>query len=1052
MVSYGQGVDYRQTDFYDNKNGLSQGTVNAIVQDKFGYIWLGTQDGLNKFDGRNFTVFSHDRNDPNSIGGNFINDLIIDENGDLWIGTRGSGLNRYNISKGTFDNFRKSDKSNSISDNWVTSLVQDDRGVIWVGTNSGGLNMFDPKTNAFSLFDQELLSNRILDLHLDHNNTLWIGSDKGLSSLDLDNNIFKKNEDIDAEVLALWSDGNGHLWIGTNGDGLKIVGADHTILKSFVFESNNDLSLPDNRVTSLISDDKNKIWIGTDAAGLVQYDPITNNFNPVQVSYPLLKSLYKDISGDIWAGLRGGVNKINIKTNERFNKYEFDNDNKLIVPKGDIHALCVDNMGFIWSGSSVDGLKRIDRKTLQSKLYLPGKQEGAISSLRISYLFIDSDETMWVGTDEGLNKYNPDQDNFEIFNDVADGRINSIYEDSKGYLWLGCENGLTKMDRKTNEYKIYRHIEGEENSLHSNNVFSIEEDEEGVFWISLYSDGFNRVDINNNSFTHYSFNEDDNNSLSNDGVTQIYDDRNGNLWIATYGGGLNKFEKKTEKFTSYNENEGLANGSIYCVIPDGLGNLWMSHNKGFSKFDVKNEEFKNYFKGEEFNSRAYYKTFDGEIFLGGFYIVSFYPKNVIENQEIPPVHINEFRLFNNIITPEEDSVLLSRVIEEVDTIVLNYDQNFFSFGFVALNFTESGNNQFRYLLSNFDNDWRNASDYPYANYTNVPPGGYLFKVQGANNDGVWNEIGDTVYLIIKAPWWDSGLFKISLIIFSGLFLIVIYKIRTREIKRQNEKLEELISIKTSEIRAQQKEIIGQKESISNQNEELIALNNEKNEVIQIVAHDLRSPLNQIKGLASIIKMVNPNLNDETINSIDLIENLVDRQRSMISKILDTDAIDAKNINIQLELLSLNKVAAHVAANLKIIAENKNIALEMNLQDAEVFLKADHNYLIQIIENLLSNAVKFSPRNKKVIIKIESQHGKARLSIKDDGPGIGEKEKKFLFERYTRLSAKPTDNEDSSGLGLSIAKKYVEAMNGKLWCESTLGKGSTFIVEFIAHNE
>ncbi len=1070
LVFYGglcsaQRANYRTLDFYDNNNGMSQGTVNCIVQDKYGYIWLGTQDGLNKFDGLNFTIYKNDPNVRTSISDNFITSIAEDYNGDLWIGTRSGGLNRYDIKTGLFETFKVQPQAEKgISYNWVISLHITADSTLWVGTQGGGLNRFDRESKTFEVFkhdikdENSLSSNTVQCIIAKDHNTLWLGTDSGLNEFNTKTGAFKRylndpqnpNSISNNNILSLYQDNNQRLYIGTNGGGLNIKEGDR--FTSFINQPDDNTSLTSNNVISLLPDDSGNIWVATDGGGLVSFNTSINKFAMYKVSYPRLNTLYLDDNKNLWIGERGGLNKVG-RHSEMFTIYKEDINGDLIAPNGDIHALCEDKDGFIWSGSSVDGLKRLDPKTLETKTYVHTSDPNTIGNSAINYLFIDSKNRMWVGTLSGLSRYVKEKDSFVNYrptndpNSISSGQVNFIYEDSKQQLWICTDNGLNKYDEASNQFHVIKSDPTNPQSLLSNNLSAIVEDSEGVYWIGYSSRGISRYDAEKNSFINYEHQDNNYNSPSNDRILYLYDDREGNLWLATYGGGLDKFEKKTEKFIHYNEKQGLANPSLYYVINDEFGNLWMSHNDGISRFNVQSENFNNYLKGVEFNGRAHFKSDDGKILLGGFDIVTFYPKNISSNKEIPPVHINEFKLFNELVTPKDSLGILSELLEQTDSIILKHDQNFFSFGFVALNFTDAANNQYKYMLQNFDDQWREVEGVTQAFYTNVPPGEYVFKVQGSNNDGLWNEEGDKVYVLILAPWWDSWWFKVILFFTFLMIFIFIYTLRLTRIKQQKLALEVLVNKRTAEVTEQQKEIIAQKESISDQNDQLMALNEEKNDLMQIVAHDLRSPLNQIKGLASIIKMINPNLNTETVNSIDLINELVDRQSTMIGKILDTNAIDSKRSNVKMTVQKINPILQKVVSALKVVAEAKNTSIEMNLSNLEPNVYIDPNYLIQILENIISNAVKFSPRGTKVIVSTLVEEGKVKICIEDEGPGISEKEMRFLFEPYSKLSAKPTADEQSSGLGLSIAKKYVEVMKGKIWCESNIGKGAKFYVEF-----
>jgi len=1060
---HAQNTNYQTFGFYDNKDGLSQGTINAIVQDKYGYMWFGTQDGLNKFDGVNFTVYKNEANNNQTISDNYITAIIEDDENNLWIGTRSGGLNKYEVSTGIFTSFKnKKADANSLTHNRVTSLVQTPDRAIWVGTTNG-LSRFDPETNQFARFyhnPEDLTSisdNNINNLFVDSGGTLWIGTAHGLNKFDTQVNEFLAYYDEDQtelssgnDILSLWEDKHRNIWMGSNGEGLKRLNVSSNEISTFVHSGTN--MLHNNTILALLGNGEGKIWVATDGGHLKLFDPETSQFTTMKLVFPRVNSLYEDNAKGLWVGMRGGLHKIG-KYNTQFRQYSKDNMGRLISPNGDLHALAVDKQGYIWTGSSVDGLKKINRETLEVTSFTHSNS-NSLSNNNVRFIHVDEEDVIWIATRDGLNRFDQKANKFKTYipdygnpNSICSENINSIYEDSQNRLWICTDKGISIMDKHTEKFTSILHNPERSNSLSNGGVSNVMEDEHGVFWIGFKASGLDMYNPNTGVFKHYSHEDSNVNSLSNDRVSHIYSDRRGNLWIATYGAGLNKFEKSTETFTRYNEKQGLVNTSLYCVIEDKNNNLWMSHNEGISRFDPLNARFSNYFKGTEFNGNAFFQAKDGEILLASYNLVTFVPEEIIDNDMIPPVHINEFKLFDKAVHPGDEFEILEKLTEETDTIVLNYDQNFFSFGFVALNYFGPENNRYRFKLENFDQDWTEVSEYLYANYTNVPPGDYIFRVIGSNNDLVWNEEGDSIFVQIVAPWWGTIPFKVALVLVIVAILILIYKMRVRSIKKQREELLELVLVRTKEITANQEEILSQKEYILKKNEHLEALNEEKNQLINIVSHDLRSPLNQIKGLASIIKMINPDLNKETNNSLDLINDLVDRQGNMISKILDTSAIDANKTNLQMVEVNINGLVEEVVQTMEAVAGMKNIRLELILTKDSPSIEADKSYFIQVIENILSNAIKFSNEGTKVLLTTTILDAKVQVSIKDEGPGINNDDMKHLFVSYTKLSARPTADEDSTGLGLSIAKKYVEAMNGKIWCESEEGEGAKFILEF-----
>jgi signal transduction histidine kinase/ligand-binding sensor domain-containing protein len=1051
---YSWQKNYQPFEFYGKNDGLSQASINAIHQDKYGYIWFGSQDGLNRFDGVKFKIFKNDVLDPKSISDSYITALIEDDNQDLWIGTKSGGLNKYNIDTDEFTSYKNEEGNpNSLIHNRISALAKTSDGVIWIGTKNG-LCRFDFNANTFEHFNNNPLDNRTLSadeissLYVDTNDVLWIGTSNGLNQFDSKrrefiHHTYKSSSSVGQnDILCIWGDGEA-LWLGTNGAGLlKFDQSDDTLIK---FEYPDHSIINNNIIQSILGSDEDEIWIGSDGGYLYKFNKKTSTFKKLKVEYPRVNALYIDNASDLWVGMRGGINKIG-KYHARFKQYTEDNHQNLISPHADLHAISVDSKGFVWVGSSVDGLKKINRQTLEVTTY---QYNGAnsLSSSHVKFLYIDDNDIAWIATNRGLNKFDINSEKFTSYSpnkldehSISSNQLSSIYEDSKGLLWISTDQGLNIMDRDTGKFRKIKHDPNDKNSLYSDIVELVFEDKDGVYWIGFGSNGLDRYDPNTKLFLHFEHEEGNSKSLSNDRVTHINEDSSGNIWVATYGGGLNKLNKESLTFTNYGTAHGIANTSLYCVLEDGNNNLWVSHNEGISRFETETQTFKNYFDGVEFNSNAYYQSDSGEIFLGTYGVVSFQPGQISDNKIIPPIHITDFKLYNEYVKINDESKIINQPLEDTDTIILAHNQNFFSFGFIALNYNSPENNRYKYKLENFDKEWITANEINTANYTNVPPGNYLFKVIGSNNDLLWNEEGDSIYIEIVAPWWDTLIFKLCLFLALVSILTLLYKLRLSNIKKQKADLENLVLVRTQELEENKEEII-------QQNNQLIEINNEKNELIQIVSHDLRSPLNQIKGLASIVKMINPKLNEETVNSINLINDLVDRQRDMITKILDTNAIDANKTNYQITQIDVHQLIDEAYTTLKIVSDKKSIILRMNLTDSDPFILADRTYLTKILENIISNAIKFSKEQTEIIISTECLDNKIEISVQDQGPGISEKDMKFLFERYVKLSAKPTGDEESSGLGLSIAKKYVETMNGKIWCESEVDQGAKFVLQF-----
>ncbi|MFY0688171.1 MAG: hypothetical protein JXQ90_13450 [Cyclobacteriaceae bacterium] len=1051
VPSLGQFHTYKM-DFYGNQDGLSQSTVNAIIQDNLGYIWFGTQDGLNRFDGYGFTIFRNDPYDTTSISDNFVLGLDKDQQGNLWVGTRGGGVNMYDPRTGKFVRYQHDPSdSSSISHNRVRTVKVDNKGFVWVGTRGGGLNRLDPKTGNFKRYRHDekdpfsVAADEVYTLFMDTKGSIWVGTTDGLSRYnEADDRFDNFLTDIPGKrgyVRAIIEADDNSLWVGIYGGGLYEMSMTDGSYETFSHNEMDSESLSSNFVFSLLKDKTGDLWVGTKDGQLNQFDQNARSFKRVAVNSPSVRALYQDNSGTMWIGMRHGLHRVNRQA-QQFRYYRNSSVNSVLLPSNNTFAVLKDKDNFVWVGSYSEGLSRIDQSTGKSTIYTANDGKGLKGNYIMS-LFEDSRNRIWVGMKySGLYLLDTVTQKLEFFSlqpEYGDKlSINQIIEDDSGNLWFCSFSGLFKLDQQ-GKIEHFTTADG----LHVNDVWSITEDRNGNFWLGLYAAGFDFWDVESNTFEHYENEPGKVNSLSNDGVSQVFEDSNGNIWIAIYGGGLDHFDPETKNFTHYSRQSGLSNSALYGILEDDLGNLWMSHNGGVSKFDPNAKLFINYdvddgLFGNEFNSGAYFKADDGELFFGGREgVLSIYPDRMETVTTPPPVHINNFSLFNEL-QELGSSAVLDTMLEFDQRITLDYDQGFFTIGFVALDYANPTSSKYVYKLDGFDEDWISATSERKANYTNVPSGKYTFMVKAVSIGG-YEQSMDQYHIVVLTPWWKKGWFIGLSILLSIGILYAGYKFRVSAIEQQKTFLEEQVVQRTEEIEEQKIEL-------SAQNDELIDLNREKNELIGIVSHDLRSPLNQISGFASLIKKDGDNLNDEQHEFIDYILEGSARLKAMINRMLDVNEIDSREIKLNSEEVGLNELMSSYIDQFQGVAERKRITIVKEFADQSLQLFIDVDYLSQIVVNIISNAIKFSEFDTQISVGTIKVGETVEIHIADQGPGLEKEELDQLFDRYKRLSPKPTGGEDSSGIGLYIVKKYVKALRGDVWCESVVGEGSTFKVQ------
>ncbi len=792
------------------EQGLSQTTVWAIIQDSRGFMWFGTADGLNKFDGYNFTVYNHDPLDSTSISDSRVITICEDKDGTLWIGTAG-GLNKFNRESETFTHYIYDlSNPNSLSDNRVQSIYEDRSGILWIGTDNGGLNKFDKETEKFEHYQYDpanpnsLSHNHIFPICEDKTGVLWIGTPAGLNRFDKENKIFKHykhdpsvpNSLSHNEINALYEDKSGTLWIGTDNGLNKLVPStksgqalseadwlDPAKIKFVHYKHDpmNPNSLSDDMIWSIFEDKSGNLWIGTAGGGLNKFEKEKDTFihyknNPIDpntLSDYRVRSIYEDRSGLLWIGTHaGGLNKFN-RYGKKFVHYKMDPANLNSLSNNSVRCIYQDKSGILWIGTWAGGLNKFDRENENFKHYRNDPSNPhSIGSDRILSIHEDKLGVLWIGTVMGLDKFDREREIFVHYKKdpskldrLSENSVRVIFEDKIGALWIGMwGGGFNKFDRKKETFTNYSNDPKNVNSLCNNTVMTLYENRYGTLWIGT-CDGLDRFDREKDIFEHYNHDPANSKSLSNNYILSIYEDpaENGyTLWIGTQGG-LNKlvlskdkeFKREKEEFTIFTENDGLPNNWVYGILGDDHGNLWLSTNKGISKFNTQTETFRNYdvndgLQSNEFNTGAYFISSSGEMFFGGNNgFNAFYPDSIKDNSYIPPVVITTIKKFDEIIKFD---------ISDTEEIELSYKDKYLAFEFASLDYTNPQKNQYAYIMEGFDKDWIDAGMRRRATYTNLNPGKYIFRVKGSNSDGVWNEEGVSVKIVITPPFWETWWF------------------------------------------------------------------------------------------------------------------------------------------------------------------------------------------------------------------------------------------------------------------------------------------------------
>lgn len=1096
-------------------NSISNNIINHIYEDDGGKIWVSTQNGLNVYD-QSLEVFTQFKSRPHMSSGlssNQITCTVKDDFGNYWIGTSGGGLNKYNPAANTFKTFRNiPNNPQSISSNHITSIEKDKYGFIWVGTTDNGINMLDTKSELVLRYIksennnlQSISSNQINAIYEDTEGDLWIGTSEGLDLIKTRNQsrnlrnkgeivhfpqILSKNKHVQSNsILSICQDAAGLIWFGTVDNGLGFLNKYTMETGSHIVDPNSKLSILSNNVNAIFNDRTGILWIGTNAGVNIidkQSDRFTWHNRTPGISNTWssnnIQSIYKERNGVIWLGTY----------DKGLTKYD---------PLTDIYTNYMIN-DFIIEGESIKERNRVLKKYDRRKTSRKPTPIHYLSNDRIYVLHRDKSKKLWIGTGGGglnilninsgrISKFSHDPENPRS---ISSNIIRSIYQDKKGRVWIGTEDAGLNLFRD-GLFKRFYSDENDAFSLSNNDVRSIVEDEYGNLWIGTFGGGLNMLDLEKNKFTRYSYQENNQNSLSSNSIYSIHLDKDYNLWIGT-ADGLNKFDIKKNRFSHFNINNGLASNSIYTILDDNIGNLWLSTSSGISRINKATYAIINYdgedgLQNTEFNPGAGQLTIRGEMLFGGINgFCSFSPNEISDNQFIPEVIFTEFKILNEKVAIGKPGSPLSKHISETDTVVLSYKDLSLSFEFVAMNFTDSKKNEYAYMMENFEKKWNYIGNRKLANYTSLQPGEYILRVKASNNDGVWNEEGASLYIIIKPPFWQTWWFYslVVLFIFSAVLLSI--QLKTRALNKAKILLEDQVKVRTQQIENQNKileganrEILNQKNEIESQNkllktknieiskaeknlnktneelvsinanlenivtertsslrkmnDELINSNNELDHFIYRASHDLKGPIARLLGITLLAKMDNK---DEVLKEyIDLIEKGAVDMNKVLNKLNNIHFINRETINR--EDIDFQKIIKECKANLSNYIENSDLIVHLDVE-TNFGLKSDPILMKIIIENLLENAVIFK-KTKKVQIEVSLRTSRKTIiiSVEDNGVGIRKEQYEKIFEMFYRGSERSKGN----GLGLYLVRKAVQKLQGKIKTESEEGKYACFTI-------
>lgn len=1026
----------------------SIGYMTAIVQDNVGFLWFGGANGLARYDGYNLVFYKHQEGVAGSLSNSYVNHLLVTRDGSLWVATQ-AGLNRYDADSDSFVTylhdsdsaygtsvndgrqlledrqgrlwlgtrggfhqfFRESGKFTRYfydlfpkdgGDAMVWSLEEDRQGHIWIGNHTGGLSRFDPELNTFTHYrldpadPQSLSHNDVRTLFIDSSDRLWVGTyGGGLNMLPPGEQKFRRypydsslKNDVVWDVLE---DREGNLWIG-DGGALTVMDMETGRTNRFAYKEGDSRGLGNHLVNTLFEDRAGDLWLGFFPSGVDMVDrqaSVFRNFtfspnDPNSVGDGGILATYEDVRGNIWIGTGYGLSLFDRAT-ASFKTYRRDPLNPNSMGGETVLSIAGEADGRLWLGIWAAGLHRFDPATEMFRQYMPVPGDPASLLGREPWaVLVDRAGVLWVATEEGVNRYNRETDDFTHFvphPTQMDGDTalytRALYEDSHGNLWVGSIRGLYLLDRKTGEFERFRHRPGSRNSI------------------------------------------------SSDFVKAIFEDSRGYLWIGTHGGGLNRMEIGARRFQVYHTDQGLPDDVVTGIVEDDQRRLWVSTHKGIARFDPDSGTFRAFDKshglaGNLFNRNTPSKTSRGELLFGSSKgLTLFQPEDLRDNDNIPPVVITDFQIFNKPVPIGVSGSPLRKAPGRVDTIHLDPDQSVFSFAYAALDYRSPEENQYAYRLEGFDKTWHHVGHKRTATYTNLDPGTYTFRVQGSNNEGRWNEEGAQVRVIVAPPLWRSwAAYTAYALMLAGLiYLALHFHMKKQAFEREhtlNQRLQELDKL--------------------------------KDEFLANTSHELRTPLNGIIGLSeSLLDGAAGPVPDAMRKYLEMIAYSGKRLANLVNDILDFSKLKNHTLQLHRRPVDVHECVQILLKMTEPLVGTKDLELINAVPETLPPVLADEGRLQQILYNLVGNAVKFTDQGS-VTVSAKHEYDQVVIDVVDTGIGIPPDQVSKIFESFEQVDGTDNRRHGGTGLGLAITKRLVELHGGAIGVCSTPGVGSRFRVK------
>lgn len=1026
QVVEGGALSFRH---YTVENGLGHNTVSAIIQDKKGFLWIGTENGLQRFDGFSFKDYCPIEKVRKIMISNMVTCLLEDKSGNIWIGTD-AGLYMLNPVDEKITRLDSKAQDGAVLSSSVNNMVVDREGCLWISTYGQGIFCYDPikqKMEQYNLLIEGQVSTRfdyVNQIFVDSQDRVWAASKAANNPLllfDRKKELFHsfplKNANF--TVYKFYEDSSHSIWLGTWSHGICRLNVNDREVSSFLSTEKAGGVLHIHEITEykpgilLIGSDDGLSFFHVATGEHQLYRP--NEADPTSISDKFIYPILKDHEGGFWIGTYfGGLNYLapNSGLFERYTHSQYRNS----VSGNVVGRFTEDKYGNMWIATDDGSLNKLDKNTGQFTAFLPGKGSGSISYHNVHALCWDDDK-LWVGTySGGLNVLDTKSGKFKYYNSnekdlrtLDGGSIYSIFKDNESRIWVTSMTGINLYNRATDDFTRVRKTDI--------TTIDIKQDSRGYLWFATLGKGLLRLDPESGKWRDYNCNECTDNCLPNNQVYSIAFDARKTMWVGT-GNGLCVYNPRTDSFNEVPVH--FPSKVICCIIPAG-NDLWLTTTRGLVCYNIRSGGYKIFTRSDglisdQFVVNSGLRASDGSIYIGcagGFN--RFNPGRLKLNKRIPTVAITGFEIFNKEVEIGEDSPLTS-AIGYTDEIHLNYKDNVFSLTFAALSYVTHEKNKFAYKMEGFDKDWNVVTQHK-ATYTNLPPGEYTFRVRAANNDGVWNDKGTSIRIIIHPPFWFNTFFKLLyfVLIMIGLIRLSRY-LKQRTERRHNEEIKELRQQKEKEIY------------------------NAKIQFFTMVAHEIRTPVSLIIGPLEKMIQSARNFPDELMNDLRVIDRNAQRLLQLVNQLLDFRKIEQGSMVMNPQNQNIHDILRNVYVRFEPVYKQNDIRFNFNCADKSFTAVVDAEAITKSVSNLLTNALKYA--REEVTLSCRKQESVFEIMVRDDGSGVPDGEKTKIFEPFYQV---PGTNKQGTGIGLSLVKSIVEAHRGQIAVGDAQDGGAIFSI-------